>query len=138
MNTVFLNGEYMPIEAAGVSPLDRGFLFGDGIYELIPSYDLKMVGFGPHIARLNDGLAAIEVELGWSQDQWFEVCTSIAQRNGGGTLGIYLQVTRGADTKRYHAYPQGVTPTVFAMPVAIADPPPPDRNLVKPFRVACR
>jgi D-alanine transaminase len=136
MSTVFLNGSYMPIESASVSPLDRGFLFGDGIYELIPSYDRRMVGFGPHIARLNDGLKAIEIELGWSDDRWFEVCDSIAGRNGGGNLGIYLQVTRGADIARFHAYPSGVSPTVFAMPIEIKEPQAPDRSTVNPFRLA--
>ena len=136
MSTVFLNGSYMPIEAAGVSPLDRGFLFGDGIYELIPSYNRRMVGFRPHVARLNDGLNAIEIELGWSAGQWLEVCNSIMGKNGGGNLGIYLQVTRGADATRFHAYPQGVSPTVFAMPIEIHEPQAPDRNTVKPFRVS--
>jgi D-alanine transaminase len=136
MYTAFLNGEFLPLGEARVSPLDRGFLFGDGIYELVPSYDRRMVGFRPHIARMNDGLAAIGIDLGWSGDQWFELCDAIAEQNGGGTLGIYLQVTRGADSKRFHAYPEGVSPTVFAMPVAIGEPPLADRNSVKPFRLS--
>lgn len=136
MHTVFLNGSYMPVESARVSPLDRGFLFGDGIYELIPSYDRRMVGFRPHIARMNDGLAAIGIKLDWSEDRWFRLCDSIAEKNGGGSLGIYLQVTRGADTKRFHAYPAGVEPTVFAMPIEIQPPQAPDRNTVRPYRVS--
>ena len=136
MNIAFLNGSYLPIEQAGVSPLDRGFLFGDGIYELIPSYNRRMVGFGPHIERMNNGLSAIEIGLGWSDGQWLEVCNSIIEKNGGGNLGIYLQVTRGADSTRFHAYPQGVTPTVFAMPIGMHEPQAPDRSTVKPFRVS--
>ena len=58
MSIVYLNGTYMPIEQASISPLDRGFLFGDGIYEVIPAYDGRMVGFGPHIDRMIEGLAA--------------------------------------------------------------------------------
>ena len=58
MNTVFLNGAYQPMEEAKISPMDRGFLFGDGVYELIPSYDGRMVGFAPHIRRMNAGMAA--------------------------------------------------------------------------------
>ena len=61
MTIAYLNGEYLPLEEARISPMDRGFLFGDGIYEVIPSYDGKMVGFGPHIHRMQDGLGAIEI-----------------------------------------------------------------------------
>jgi D-alanine transaminase len=136
MSTVYLNGAYMPVEQAGISPLDRGFLFGDGIYEVIPSYGRRMVGFGPHIARLNAGLAALEIDLDWSEARWFELCDSIAAQNGGGDLGIYLQVTRGADTTRFHAYPEGVAPTVFAMSMAIKPPQPPDRDTVRPYRLS--
>jgi D-alanine transaminase len=95
-----------------------------------------MVGFRPHIARMNDGLAAIGIKLDWSEDRWFRLCDSIAEKNGGGSLGIYLQVTRGADTKRFHAYPAGVEPTVFAMPIEIQPPQAPDRNTVRPYRVS--
>jgi len=133
MTIAFLNGSYMPLEEARISPMDRGFLFGDGIYEVIPSYNGKMVGFGPHIARMKEGLAAIEIGLDWSEDQWRELCTSLSEKNGNGNLGIYLHVTRGADTKRHHAYPEGLEPTVFAYGYDIAEPPIPDRNLVKPY-----
>jgi D-alanine transaminase len=135
MSTVYLNGAYMPVGEAGISPLDRGFLFGDGIYEVIPSYGRRMVGFRPHIARLNSGLAAIGIGLDWSESRWFELCDSIAERNGGGDLGIYLQVTRGADTTRFHAYPEGVAPTVFAMSIPIKPPQDPDRDTVRPYRL---
>ncbi|MFB3059596.1 MAG: aminotransferase class IV, partial [Gammaproteobacteria bacterium] len=104
MSIAFLNGSYLPIEEARISPLDRGFLFGDGIYEVIPSYGGKMVGFGPHISRMNDGLDAIKIRLGWSENQWREMCETICEKNGNGNLGIYLHVTRGADNKRNHAY----------------------------------
>ena len=60
MNTVYLNGDYMPMVEARISPMDRGFLFGDGIYEVVPSYDGKLVGFGPHMDRMQDGLDAID------------------------------------------------------------------------------
>lgn len=133
MTIAFLNGSYMPLEEARISPMDRGFLFGDGIYEVIPSYNGKMVGFGPHIARMKEGLAAIEIGLDWDQDQWRELCTNLSEKNGHGNLGIYLHVTRGADTKRHHAYPEGLEPTVFAYGFDIAAPPIPDRNLVKPY-----
>ena len=133
MSIAFLNGSYMPIEEVKISPLDRGFLFGDGIYEVIPSYHGKTVGLGPHIARMNDGLNAVEIKLNWSDDQWHELCTTLCEKNGNGNLGIYLHVTRGADTKRHHAYPTGIEPTVFAYTFEILEPPVPDRNTVKPY-----
>jgi D-alanine transaminase len=133
MSIAFLNGSYMPIEEVKISPLDRGFLFGDGIYEVIPSYHGKTVGFGPHIARMNDGLNAVEIKLNWSDDQWRDLCTTLCEKNGNGNLGIYLHVTRGADNKRHHAYPVGVEPTLFAYTFEIPEPPVPDRNTVKPY-----
>jgi D-alanine transaminase len=133
MSIAFLNGSYMPIEEVKISPLDRGFLFGDGIYEVIPSYHGRTVGFGPHISRMNDGLNAVEIKLNWSDDQWRELCTTLCEKNGNGNLGIYLHVTRGADTKRHHAYPVGIEPTVFAYTFEIPEPPVADRNTVKPY-----
>ena len=122
MSIVFLNGDYMPITEAKISPLDRGFLFGDGIYEVIPSYFGKMVGFQGHIERMNDGLNAIGIQLNWSDEQWLSLCNSLSEKNNAGALGIYLHVSRGADTKRFHAYPENVEPTVFAMAFAIPEP----------------
>jgi D-alanine transaminase len=77
MTTAYLNGEYMPLEEARISPMDRGFLFGDGIYEVIPSYGGKMVGFGPHIERMQHGLESIQLKLDWSKEQWHELCDSL-------------------------------------------------------------
>ncbi|MFT5218365.1 MAG: D-alanine transaminase [Gammaproteobacteria bacterium] len=133
MTIAYLNGEYMPLEETRISPMDRGFLFGDGIYEVIPSYGGKMVGFGPHISRMIEGLGLIEIKHKWDHDQWREVCTALCEKNGNGNLGVYLHVTRGADNKRNHAYPDGITPTVFAYAFEIPAPPIPDRNLVKPY-----
>ena len=133
MTIAYLNGEYMPLEQARISPMDRGFLFGDGIYEVVPSYEGKMVGFAPHIARMQDGLAAIEIKLDWSEDKWREVCTSLLEKNGNGNLGIYLHVTRGTDSKRHHAYPEGIEPTVFGYAFEIPAPPIPDREHIHPY-----
>ena len=133
MTIAYLNGEYMPLEEARISPMDRGFLFGDGIYEVIPSYGGKMVGFGPHIQRMQDGLGAIEIDLGWDEDQFRNLCNALMDKNGNGNLGIYLHVTRGADSKRHHAYPEGVTPTVFGYAFEIPPPPVPDREQIHPY-----
>ena len=136
MTIAYLNGDYMPLEEARISPMDRGFLFGDGIYEVIPSYEGKMVGFGPHIARMKDGLGAIEIKLDWTEEQWRELCTSLLEKNGNGNLGIYLHVTRGADSKRHHAYPDGIQPTVFGYAFDIPAPPVPDRDQITPYTCA--
>ena len=136
MSTAFLNGEYLPLSEAKISPMDRGFLFGDGIYEVIPSYAGKMVGFTPHIERMKNGLAAIDIKFGWSVDDWRNVCNTLIEKNGSGNLGIYLQVSRGADTKRYHAYPENVTPTVFGFTFEIPPEPVADRGKVKAYKVS--
>lgn len=113
MTIAFLNGDYLPLDEARISPLDRGFLFGDGIYEVIPVHGGKTIGFGLHYERMCGGLSAVEIELHWTLEKWRDVCSNLIDKNGGGNLTIYLQVTRGADSKRHHAYPVGVTPTVF-------------------------
>jgi D-alanine transaminase len=133
MSIAYLNGSYLPIEEAKISPLDRGFLFGDGIYEVVPSYGGKMVGFGPHIARMQDGLDAVEIKLGWDEAKWRDLCENLCAKNGNGNLGIYLHVTRGADNKRHHAYPAGIEPTVFAFTFEIPEPPAADKNTIKPY-----
>jgi len=130
MSIVFLNGAYMPIEEAKISPLDRGFLFGDGIYEVIPSYFGKMIGFQAHINRMNDGLKAIGIELNWNVNQWLTLCENLSDRNGAGPLGHYLHVSRGTDTKRFHAFPKNVIPTVFAMAYEIPIPKTPNMSSV--------
>ena len=136
MTIAYLNGDYMPLEEARISPMDRGFLFGDGIYEVIPSYEGKMVGFGPHIARMKDGLGAIEIKLDWTDEQWRELCTSLLEKNGNGNLGIYLHITRGADSKRHHAYPEGIQPTVFGYAFDIPAAPIPERDQIAPYTCA--
>ncbi len=136
MSIVYLNDAYMPIEEARISPMDRGFLFGDGIYEVVPSYDGKLVGFGPHIDRMNEGLSLIGIDFNWSVEQWREVAQNLIEKNGGGNLGIYLHVSRGADSKRFHAYPEGVRPTVFAFVFEIPAPPVPDKSQVTGYKVS--
>ena len=131
MSIAFLDGRYMPIEQAKISPMDRGFLFGDGIYEVVPSYAGKMVGFAPHIERMQEGLEAIGIRLDWSVDDWAELCNRLISENDAGNLGIYLHVSRGTDTKRFHAFPENVAPTVFAYTFEIAPAPIADKSIVK-------
>jgi len=135
MSTVFLNGDYLPMEEARISPMDRGFLFGDGIYEVLPSYAGRMVGFDPHMERMSRGLSAVGIKLDWSRTQWKAVCDKLIERNGSGNLGLYLHVSRGADSRRFHAYPENVSPTVFAFTFEIPAEPVADKSQVKAFRV---
>lgn len=128
MSTVYLNGNFLPIDEARISPLDRGFLFGDGIYEVIPSYDGRMVGLGPHLARMQSGLDAIDIQLRIDPEQWRDIAARLISRNGGGNLALYFHVSRGADIKRDHAFPRGVTPTVFAFASPIPPAPVPDKE----------
>jgi D-alanine transaminase len=124
------------MDQARISPMDRGFLFGDGIYEVIPSYDGQLVGFIPHLERMQDGLDAIEIAEKVDHDQWREICNELIARNGGGNLGIYIHVSRGADVRRNHAYPEGVSPTVYAFAFEIPPAPVPDKSAASCYTVA--
>ena len=136
MSIVFLNDSYVPMAEAKISPMDRGFLFGDGIYEVVPSYDGQMVGFAPHVERMNNGLAAVDIAFRWSTQQWKEVCDNLIEKNGSGNLALYLHVSRGADTRRFHAYSEGIEPTVFAFAFEIPAEPVADKSKVTGYKVA--
>ena len=136
MSTVYLNGTYLPMSEARISPMDRGFLFGDGIYEVIPSYGGRLVGFGPHLARMQNGLDALEIHVGMDSDQWRDIAAQLIERNGSGDLGLYLHVSRGADNKRSHAYPLNLVPTIFAFAYEIPPSPVADKTIVTPFTVS--
>jgi len=136
MSTVYLNGDYLPMEEARISPMDRGFLFGDGIYEVVPSYDGQLVGFTPHMERMQDGLDAIEIQLQLGHEEWRTIAMELVTRNGGGNLGIYFHVSRGADSQRHHAYPEGITPTTYAFAFEIPPAPVADKNLVTCYTVS--
>ena len=102
MSVAFLNNEFLPLNEAKISPLDRGFLFGDGIYEVVPSYAGKFLGFNAHIDRMIDGLKSIKLNLNWQHDKWRNVCKELCELNGNGNLGLYLQVSRGAAVSYTH------------------------------------
>ena len=136
MSIVYLNGTYLPMEQAKISPMDRGFLFGDGIYEVIPSYGGRLVGFNPHMQRMQDGLDAIEIQLRIDRGAWREIAANLIERNGGGNLGIYFHVSRGADSRRDHAYPEGIAPTVYAFAFAIPPAPVADKAAATRYTVS--
>lgn len=125
---VYLNGEYLPADEARISPFDRGFLFGDGIYEAIPSYAGRAVGLQLHLERMKRGLAAIGLRNPLTDQDWKLVVRELIERNGSGALGLYLHISRGNEGHRLHRFPEGVAPTVFGTAFAIEPPPPvPDR-----------
>ena len=133
---VYLNGEYMPAEDARISPLDRGFLFGDGIYEATPSYGGKMVALGLHLQRMDNGLRSIGIENPMTDAQWRELAKNISEKNGNQNLGIYFHVSRGNEGRRFHGFPTDTKPTVFAMVIEIdPHPPVPDRMTRKGLKV---
>ena len=121
----YLNGEYMPLPEAKVSVLDRGFIFGDGIYEVVPVYGKKVFRFDEHMARLARGLAKLRIANPHGREQWLERCRKLiaafAERGGATDQLIYLQVTRGV-ALRDHVMPQGIEPTVFMMASAMKPP----------------
>jgi D-alanine transaminase len=134
---VYLNGAYLPAGQARISPLDRGFLFGDGIYEAIPSYGGRTVGLQLHLERMKRGLEAIGIMNPLTDQDWKLVVRELVERNGGGDLGIYLHISRGNEGRRLHRFPEGVAPTVFGMAFAIEPPSPaPDRSRQPGLRVA--
>ncbi len=114
MNTVFLNGEFTTAEQAKVSVFDRGFLFGDGVYEVIPVYAGHCFRLDQHLRRLQHSLDSIKIVNNLSELKWQNIIEQLVEYNGGGNQSIYLQVTRGV-APRDHIFPKAVTPTTFAM-----------------------
>ena len=123
MSICYLDGQYLPLEQARVSPMDRGFLFGDGGYEVIPVYSRRPFRLEEHIVRLGHTLAAIGLPDPHSAAEWAAIVREIVARNDWQDQSVYLQVTRGADDKRNHAFPAEVRPTVFLMSDALVTPP---------------
>ena len=119
---VFLNGSFLPLEQAKVSVLDRGFIFGDGVYELIPVYSRAPFRMDGHLARLERSLAAVGIRNPYAREKWREVILGLVERQSWQDQAVYLQVTRGV-AKRDHAFPEGVEPTVFAMSNPLVNPP---------------
>ena len=124
---VFLNGRFLPLEQATVPVLDRGFIFGDGVYELIPVYSRAPFRMDEHLARLERSLAAVRIANPYARDRWRSVIRELVAQQPWEDQGVYLQVTRGV-AKRDHAFPAGVEPTVFAMSNPLVNPP---RDLVE-------
>jgi len=114
----YLNGEYSSLRDAKVSVLDRGFIFGDGIYEVVPAYGGKLFRFDEHLARLNRSLTKLRIENPHTREQWVErarkLVAGLIEKTGAPDQLVYIQITRGVAI-RDHVIPADVQPTVFMM-----------------------
>ncbi|HTT38171.1 MAG TPA: D-amino acid aminotransferase [Burkholderiales bacterium] len=117
----YLNGSYLPLSQASISPLDRGFIFGDGVYEVIPVYGRKPFRLEGHLQRLDSSLRGIRLPNPHTQEQWAQIIDGVIARCPHEDQSLYLQVTRGV-AKRDHAFPKDTAPTVFLMANALATP----------------
>ena len=114
-NIVYLNGEFRPIESACVSVMDRGFLFGDGVYEVIPVFGDKLLRVDEHLQRLSNSLHKVSMANPHSDDEWKQLFRRLLDKNPGEDRAVYLQVTRGAYPGRDLAIDKQYPPTVFLM-----------------------
>ena len=130
---VYLNGEFMPLDEARIPVLDRGFIFGDGVYEVIPVYSRQPFRLPEHLARLQRSLDAIRLANPMTRCRVDAArCSELVARNAGDDQSVYLQVTRGV-AKRDHAFPKDAKPTVFMMSQPALDAAARSRS-----RTACR
>jgi D-alanine transaminase len=109
----YLNGAVLPLAEARISPLDRGFLYADGVYEVMPVYGGRPFRFSAHAERLTRSLGALRMDDPHNRDEWRTILGSLIERNGGGDCYIYWQVTRGAQNGRTHAPLPEIPRTVF-------------------------
>jgi len=119
---IYLNGEFMPLEAARIPVLDRGFIFGDGVYEVIPVYSRHPFRLAEHLQRLQHSLDGIRLPNPRTDAEWAGLIHDIIARNSGDDQSVYLQITRGV-ARRAHEFPDGLKPTVFMMSSPLVTPP---------------
>ncbi len=119
---VYLNGEFMPLESARVPVLDRGFIFGDGVYEVVPVYSRHAFRLPEHLRRLQASLDSIRLDNPLTDAEWTRLTQEMIARNAGDDQSIYFQVTRGV-ARRDHAFPKNVKQTVFMMSTPLVTPP---------------
>ena len=127
MNIVYLNGKYLPIEEATVSVMDRGFLYGDGIYEVIPVFGGELLRADEHLQRLQNSLDRISLNNPLDNKQWLNLFAELLQKNDGDDRAIYLQISRGVYAKRDLGINADFPPTIFAMVLQVT---PPDIDVV--------
>lgn len=120
MSIVYLNGHFTNASEALIPAMDRGFLFADGVYEVVPVFNGKPLRLQEHLQRLERSLNELQIQRSLTREQLTSLFLELIQRNGGGDLSVYLQITRGAPPKRDHAFPSPpVSPTVFASASAL-------------------
>lgn len=119
---IYLNGEFMPIEQARIPVLDRGFIFGDGVYEVIPVYSRHPFRLHEHLRRLRESLKSIKLANPHDDATWVHLIGRLVALNEPEDQSLYMHVTRGP-AKREHAFPKGVAPTVFLMSNPLTTPP---------------
>ena len=122
MNMVFLNGKLLPADQAQVSVLDRGFIFGDGVYELVPVYSRVPFRLDEHLVRLERSLGETRIRNPYSRAEWRSHIYKLVDAQSFDDQGVYFQVTRGV-AKRDHAFPKSGEPTVFMMANPLVNPP---------------
>ena len=121
---IYLNGEFMPLAQAKIPVLDRGFIFGDGVYEVVPVYSGHPFRLGEHLRRFQNSMDTIQIGNPHSNEEWTRLTIEIVKLNGGGDQQVYYHVTRGVAPKRDHALTKGIVPTVFMMANPLVTPPP--------------
>jgi D-alanine transaminase len=119
----YLDGALVALHDARISPFDRGFLFGDAVYEVVPVYGGRPFRLREHLDRLNRSLAGIRMPAVKSHAEWAAICTRLVAQAGDRDSYVYIQVSRGAEHGRNHAWPDGLTPTVFAYVTALEPTP---------------
>jgi D-alanine transaminase len=119
---IYLNGKFMPIEEACIPVLDRGFIFGDGVYEVIPVYSRKPFRLAEHLNRLQHSLDGIRLKNPFNNEDWKSLLKQVIAQNEGEDQYLYLHITRGV-AKRDHAFPANIPPTVFIMSNPLLPPP---------------
>ncbi len=123
MTLCYLNGEFLPLAEARVSPMDRGFLFGDGVYEVIPVYSRRPFRLDEHLGRLQNSLDDIRLANPLGRDEWHKLVERLVSESEWASCSVLLQVTRGPMAVRNHAFPATVTPTVFCLVEPLLTPP---------------
>jgi len=118
--TAYLNGEFLPLSEAKISVLDRGFLFGDGIYEVIPAYGGSLFRLSQHLKRLQRSLDGIRLVNPHSESEWSDILQQVVAHSREAEQNVYLQVTRGVQERRDHVVSAPLVPTVFSMSTPIA------------------
>lgn len=126
-NIVYLNGQYLPAEEATVSVMDRGFLFGDGVYEVVPVFGNKLLRLDEHLLRLQNSLSRISLANPHNNDEWLAIFSSLLDKNAGEDRAVYMQISRGVYAKRDLSIKTEYPPTVFAMVLHVT---PPDLEVV--------